>query len=401
MLPATRRLKKTANEKGNEIIDAESGFHSQVDFSCTNSSEFSHPRRKSYCLASQRGSYKQSFSESQHLSSGYGSSFSLTGSSSNASASALVSPAKSRKRKSDVTTSDENFYNSYQFVSPLKIRKRDPNDKNCAKLILKEKCSSENVILTSTPTLTQQRASKWGKFRSFHPEKLQFGPSIEGLEPPAAVKDSSAALLNFSTSFNLSSANVTQDIPEHVQNLWTGDIKIETVTSKAIKESPAITQEKQEVRVTKSPERQFFNGQKTIDILGNFIIIILFINVLKLVFSGKLNASRDIAVNEILKYMDDKSLLHLSHVSKGYRHMVTSNKSYETKRKSYLKHHRSILENKYPNNVVNKRPLLQGERKAFAISNLNNTNMSLRQRPVTPPQSPQRFNVSLHQKVNF
>lgn len=274
MLPVTKRLKLLANEKASEINDAESGFHSQVDFSCSNSSQISHHRRKSYCLASQRGSYKQqSFSESQQLSSGYGSSFSLTGSSSNASVSALVSPAKNRKRKSEVSESDENFYNSYQFVSPLKVRKRDPSDKNCAKLILKEKCSSENVILTSTPTLTEQRASKWGKFRSFHPEKLQFGKSIEDLEPPVTVKDSSAALLNFSASFNLSSANVTQDIPEHVQNLWTNDFKIETVTSK-----PIVEEEKPQVRVKKSPERKFFDGRQRFDILGdlNNLLNVLF-----------------------------------------------------------------------------------------------------------------------------
>lgn len=266
MLPVSKRPQYSSNEKTDEITDAESGLHSQVDFSCTNSFQISHIQRKSHCLTSKRGSYKQqSFSESHQLSSGYGSSFSLTGSSANSSINALVSPAKNRKRKSDVSQSDENnFYNSYQFVSPLKIQKREPNDKKCAKLILKEKCPSENVILTSTPTLTEQRASKWGKFRSFHPEKLQFGKSIEGLEPPVTAKDSSAELLNFSTSFNLSSANVTQDIPEHVQNLWTGDIKVETVTSKPIVE------EKPQVRANKSPERQFFDGRQKFDILGNF-----------------------------------------------------------------------------------------------------------------------------------
>lgn len=264
MLPATKRLKLATIEKGNENLDAESGFHSQVDFSCANSSDFSLPRRKSCCPASQRGSYKHhSFSETHQISSGYGSSFSLTGSSSNASTSALlVSPAKNRKRKSQVSESDENFYNSYQFVSPLKIRKRDTSDKNCAKLILKEKCPSENVILCSTPILKGKQATKWGKFRSFHPEKLQFGKSIDEPEPPvAAVKDTSLSL-NLS-SFNLSSPNITHDIPEHVQNLWTGDIKVETVTTK-------IQDKLQEARVN-TPQRKFYNERIQLDILGKFI----------------------------------------------------------------------------------------------------------------------------------
>lgn len=277
MLKSSKRLKLMQNEKGCEIFDAESGFHSQVDLSSANSSEISHLRRKSCSLASHRGSLKQqSFSESHQLSSGYGSSFSLTGSSSNASVSALVSPAKNRKRKSELSESDENFYNSYQFVSPLKVRKRDPNDKNCAKLILKEKCSSENVILSSTPIRNEQRVNKWGKFRSFHPEKLQFGKSIEISSPQMAIKDSSAALLNFSTSFNLSSANVTQDIPEHVQNLWTDDIKLfktpmvtETVTSKTVAETVILEAVKE--RIKKSPERTFYDKRERFDILGEFI----------------------------------------------------------------------------------------------------------------------------------
>lgn len=109
-----------------------------------------------------------------------------------------------------------------------------------------------------------------------------------------------------------------------------------------------------------------------------------------------LHARQDIALKEILNFMDDKSLLNLSQVSKHYRQMITSNKSYETKRKSYLMHHRSILENKYPNKVVKQRASSY-EKKAFGTSNLNN--MSLRRRPVTPPQSPLRHNLSSIQKV--
>lgn len=386
MLPATKRLKLSTIEKGTENLDTESGFHSQVDISCSNSnaSDFAQPRRKSYCLASQRGSYKQQSFDTHQLSSGYGSSFSLSGSSA-----AFVSPVKSRKRKSEVSESDENFYNSYQFVSPLKVRKLDEKS-NRAKLILKEKCASENVILSSTPIRNEQRVSKWGNFRSFHPEKLQFGKSIEGqISPPAAVlKEISSSSFNIS-SFNLSGSSFLQDnIPEHVHNLWTGDIKNETVTSKT-HEPP---------RINKTPERQFVNGRQRFDILGKRLMLIYPLNITyKITFTGMLHARQDIALGEILKYMDDKSLLSLSHVSKNYRQMITSNKAYETTRKNYLKHHRSILENKYPNNVNTQRTS-QGVKKAFGQSNLNH--MSLRQRPVTPPQSPKRHNSSYPQQVS-
>lgn len=63
-------------------------------------------------------------------------------------------------------------------------------------------------------------------------------------------------------------------------------------------------------------------------------------------------------------------------------------------------HHRSNIENKYPNKIIKQRISSQGEKKAFGTSNLNY--MSLRQRPTTPPQSPQRRNLSLQQqKVNI
>lgn len=110
-----------------------------------------------------------------------------------------------------------------------------------------------------------------------------------------------------------------------------------------------------------------------------------------------LNVRQDIALKDILAFMDDKSLLSLSHVSKSYREMITTNKTYETKRKNYLNQHRSNLENKYPNNVRKPLNSSQGVKKAFGESNLNH--MSLRQRPVTPPQSPQRRNTSYPQKV--
>ena len=165
------------NEYKNKI--AESGFHSEIDLSSSTATDFSLPAIKRKSLATRRASY-QPFSlnltsENTQQSSGYysslnsSSSYNLTTTGSTSSISRTSRTPK--KRKSEVTESDENFYNSFQFVSPVKIRRRDVDDKNCAKLVLKEKCSSENVILCSTPIRTQN--TKWGKFRSFHPEKLQ------------------------------------------------------------------------------------------------------------------------------------------------------------------------------------------------------------------------------------
>lgn len=358
MLPTAKRQKISFVEKEIENYDAESGFHSQVDFSCTTSSSSASLSRRKSCLPSFHGSYQQpSFSDSI----GYGSA---------STSSILASPTKNRKRKSEVSETDENFYNSYQFVSPLKQRKRDPADKNYAKLILKEKCSSENVILSSTPIRTEQRANKWGKFRSFHPEKLQFGKSLDEPEVETAVtapvKTSHESTLNFS-SFNFSAnASFNIDIPsENLQNLI--DAEIKTEPKKIIKSPP-------------NTPRIFFNGKTKLDILG------------------KLHLTHDIIIDEILGYMDPESLLHISHVSKTYRDIVTTNKKYERKRKEYIKHHRSIIENKYPASVKQNSCLSAVKKKPFGNWNLNNhSQMILRQRPVTPPQSPQR----IRQQVSF
>lgn len=379
MLPATKRKKISFNAKENENYDAESGFHSQVDFSSITTSSSSSSlsdvssRRKS-CLASSRGSYQQqSFSESQQsISIGFGSA---------STSGILISPAKrdNRKRKSELSETDENFYNSYQFVSPLKIRKRDPNDKNCAKLILKEKCSSENVILSSTPIRTEQKASKWGKFRSFHPEKLQFGKSLDEHEPEPAtapVKINNDSTFNYS-SFNLSNTSFNNDIPsENVQNLLAAEIKTEPKLKSTITTTSTVKPQN---------TRHFYNGKARLDILG------------------ELHPRYDIIANKILDYLDPESLLRISHVSKVYRELILSNKIYETKRKSYLKHHRSIVENKYPScgqKLISSSSLVK--KKAFGPSNLiNQSQMILRQRPITPPYSPRGKEQQVSKKMFF
>jgi hypothetical protein len=340
MLPAAKRSNLTLNKKQNE---AESGFLSQVNFSCTttsssSSSSIAKDASRKSCQTSSRGSFQQQ----SFTSSGYASA-------SNVSASLLVSPVKgSRKRKSEVSSSDENFYNSYQFVSPLKIPRRDQNE-NRAKLILKEKCSSENVILSSTPIRNEKQASKWGKFRSFHPEKLKFGSSFhENSIETAPVKECNESSFNFS-SFELSNASINADIPsENLQNLLAGTIKTD--------EKPKIS------------------GRRCdrLDILG------------------MLNGNYKHVLDNILGYLDGGSLLRISHVSQQYREMITTNKKFETKRKNYLKKHKKNDENKH---AITLSRTLRGasKKRPFGDSNLiNQSQMILRQRPLTPPQSPKR-----------
>lgn len=372
MLPATKRTQIASNQKENEnfnAFNAESGFHSQVDFSCTTTSssslDVSVLRRKS-CVPSFRGSYQQpSFSDSNQSPSGYGSNFEAS------KLAILATPGKSsRKRKTEIHETDENFYNSYQFVSPLKQRKRDPNDKNCAKLILKEKCTSENVIVSSTPV----RANKWGKFRSFHPEKLQFGKSLD--EEPEAIESVPVKVTHDSSSFNYSSINFSNasfntdnNIPlENFQNLLAADIKTEPI--KSVKAPIPATI----IKPLNTQPRYAEN--KRIDILG------------------MLNLRYDNLVLNILDYMDAESLLNISHVSQAYRNVILKNKVYETKRKVYLNHHRSIIENKYPSCGSRRISTSSShiKKKAFGPSNLINqqSSMILRQRPVTPPQSPHK-----------
>jgi hypothetical protein len=344
MLPAAKRSNLTLNKnEKKQITEAESGFLSQANFSCTTTttSSVSDASRKS-CQSSSRGSFQQ---QSFSTSSGYASA-------SNVSASLLISPVKgSRKRKSDVSSSDENFYNSYQFVSPLKIPRRD--NQNRAKLILKEKCSSENVILSSTPIRNEQKVNKWGKFRSFHPEKLKFGSSFhenENSTETAPVKESNESTFNYS-SFELSNASINVEIPsENLQNLLAGTIKTD--------DKPKIFEQRRE----------------RFDVLG------------------MLNQQCEHITDKILEYLDEESLLRLSHVSRLHRDMIASNKKIETKRKNYLKKHKNNDENKFV--VALKRASdVTTKRRPLADSNLiNQSQMILRQRPLTPPHSPKRAN---------
>lgn len=415
MLSAKKKLKLS---KENECyIDAESGFHSQVDFSSTNS-EFSLPpvKRKSLNHAPRRASLQQfSFNSTDtQQSSGYSSLQSSLSNSTNVtgSTSTLGRTSSSRtpkKRKSEISESDENFYNSFQFVSPLKIRKKDPNDKNCAKLILKEKSSSENVILSSTPIRNNNsnKNAKWGKFRSFHPEKFQCGKNLEEENTGEAFekisifgKNNSPKSLAENSSLNLSSFDFSNaslelsqhtkpDIPENFQNLWTNDIKQQ---QSSLKHTQATVHALKEEVLTpftstsfeSSERRDFYNGRSKLNIMG------------------LLHSKRDIAVEKILSFLDSESLSRLSNVSKEYRNMIQSNKNYDIKLQNYLKAQKAIKENTIPSYA--KATLLkstqatsfeseQRKKKAFANHNINQES-KFNQKPIVAPQSPSstRFN---------
>jgi hypothetical protein len=419
---------KLAKENDCSAVEAESGFHSEIDFSSSSiapcksiSTDYVLSPVKRTVLTTRRASLNRiSLSGSDHhrhqqstSSSGYSS---LLSSSSNLTSSVAASSSSSfsrqsrtpKKRKSEISESDENFYNSLHFISPLKkIPKRE--DKNCAKLILKEKSSSENVILSSTPIRTNQRT--WQKFRSFHPEKIKdfdneqltnFGTTAQ----KSSAEGSSFNLSSFnfsSTSFNLT-PSTQQDIPANIHNLWSDDIKpkLDPTRSRPVilKSSEAcesqvplhLSLSQSTVSSTASERKRHFNGRRTFDILG------------------RLNSNHDIALEKILGYLDDESLLSISHVSKEYRKMIQSNKFYETKRQNYLKASKSVKENKLPNasgsEVIapTRTASEKKRRKAFNSHNLNDNQMTLRTKPA--PQSPSsRFNemqkVSVEYAINL
>lgn len=424
----TASVKRIKLTKENEYknIAAESGFHSEIDLSSSTANDFTLPIVKRKSLAPRRASLQQISlnltSENTQQSSGYSSLYSSSSTSNNnitttgSTSSLLVSSSRQsrtpKKRKSDVTESDENFYNSFQFVSPVKIRRRDVDDKNCAKLVLKEKCSSENVILCSTPIRTQKTGTtKWGKFRSFHPEKLQSGKSLEVTEkliftPPinkSLAEDNEDDSINLSNvdfsnlSGNFTNSNIQQDIPANLHNLWTDDIKqLNSGASLSTTESQVKSVQSTFSSSSKSSieRRNYFNGRAKFDILG------------------ALHSNNDIAVTEILSFMDAAALVSLSHVCKEYSNMIKDNKQFNTKRLNYLKKCRAIKENKVPqlkrkalnytivNENINESSIRDNKKKkAFGSYNIN---LSMtKQKTPSPPVSPSSRRFNEIQKVRL
>lgn len=372
MFSAEKRIKKFSglnNKHSDSDQGIESDFNSQVDF--TNSTaDFSLPPAKRKSLASRQVSNKQSFNSTDRASLGY---------SSLHSSSSLSSPRKShnrtpKKRKHEESESDENaFYNSYQFVSPLKFPRLDPDRKNCAKLILKEKSSSENVILSSTPIRNNNKATRWGKFSSHHPEKYEDGKALVGAATFTKLsflpKSTEASFdggnsFDFTTSFDLTNQD---NIPADLEQLCTGSI----IDSAAKPEQTSTSS-----NLSTSSRTRFHCGR------------------LKLNIMGKLHMEQNLALNMILSRLDDADLLSLSHVSKDYRNMIKSNKTCESKRQNYLKKHRATQENKGQAAP----PKARTAKRAFGETSVNHM-MQLRPKTMSPPVSPSRKRFVENQKV--
>lgn len=384
--------KKKSDPLSISSIDPEkdSDYMSQRDFT-ESSVDFSLPSIKRKNSTSGRAS-KQSFELADlHQSSGYSSLVS----------SSLSSPRKSlsrtpKKRKFDDTGSDENaFYNSEHFVSPVKLRKNEPSG-NRAKLVLKEKSSSENVILSSTPIRDANRKKLWGKSRSLHPERFDVGRSLDYAEaipkPPVLPKTSEISFnygcsFDFTESFDLTS-NVEHpdgNIPSNVEQLWTGSLKRETSPqpqAAAVKSQATETVTKSQEQtfspnlVTPRSTRKFYDGRTKLDICG------------------KLHMENNLALDKIFSHFSDVDLLSLSHVSKDYKHMIKSNKTWETKRRNYLNTHRINKENK----LLPKPVAAKSCKRAFADSNINHS-MELRSKQISPPVSPSTKRFRDIQKV--
>lgn len=353
---------------------ADSAYQSQSDF--TNSVDFSLRTTKARALnrhSSFHNKDKRSIELSDHGSIGY------------SSLSSTLSPGKKprspKKRKLEATVSDENaFHESYQFASPLKIRKRDEANINCAKLVLREKSSSENVIRCSTPI--RDGKNKFGRFRSLHPEKLKISESVEeaeflektqNLPSSANASFDIGSSLNFTSSFNLT--NIDKDIPCERHQLWTGAI---------LDVEAANTQSQEDVEPIQSPKRiRYHCGRLKMDILG------------------ALHKQGNLALDMILSHFSDVDLLSLSHVSKDYSSMIKSKKTLEAKRQTYLTAHQIIKENKLPGSLATSLPkpfAAKNRKRTLGDSNVNHS-MQLRSKPPSPPVSPSRKRFHENQKV--
>jgi hypothetical protein len=372
-------------------LDSNNGeFCGSLDFSnesrklvrASKTVDFTLPAVKRKILAPRRASFNHSESSDDQqysqISSGYGSSLY----SSNSSSNPQLTP---KKRKSNSHESDENFYNSFSFISPVKLRSAK---ENCAKRILKEKCSSENVIRCSTPVLNINKKKIWGRFRSHHPENVK-NPLASFKLTEGITKSIDEGSFDELSSFDItnnSSINITND--EH-RALISGSIR----TSSEHQESHFTPiKVKEEIKPTPSINNKKFNycGRDKIDIIG------------------KLNDQYPIILNDILKNLDFKDILSLSHVSHNYRNIARLNKKFETERLNYLEAFKKNEENLYPGNRSVSTKLT--ETSQFTISekknlsrlgayNKNIINQSTKLQ-VSPPVSPSKRRFHENQKVN-
>lgn len=309
------------------------------------------------------------YSASQ-LSSGYESNFSST-----------VGCSPTKKPRS-AKKSDENFYNSFNFISPVKKPMKD------AKKILKEKSSSENVIRCSTPVQNKNaKRGLWGRFRSLHPEKVQ--SSVE-FEPLKSLDLNSFDAASSFSSFDLSDVNSFNQLPEDegincskrgFKQLLTGSLQ----KLASLEESIAEHDEQSPVGELRAFKNFNYCGREKVDILG------------------KLNEKQISLEHTVLKYLSFNDLLHLSEVSKQYRDTIRSIKSFETKRLSQIEVFKKNAENALPADVdktsVSKLSPVTLRKEKRKFGNFNNINIELK--TVSPPVSPSRRKFHENQKVSL
>lgn len=288
---------------------------------------------------------------------------------SNYSSSVLCSP--SMKRPKSTKKSDENFYNSFNFISPVKkpIGRQLSNDKK----ILKEKSCSENVIRCSTPVQNKSvKRGLWGKSKSLHPGKVltsaEFDP-IKSLD----IKGSFDATTSFS-SFDVSDINsITQQEEDEGINFPKSELKLLlTGTLASVQERP------EAAVVLKSVN---YCGRERIDILS------------------KLTEKNIPLEHTVLKYLNFNDLLQLSGVSKQHREIVHSIKSFEAKRIQQTEAFKCNAENANPSKVcelLSSNNVRKEKKKKFG--NFNDTNIITE--AVSPPVSPSRRRFHENQKVH-
>lgn len=302
---------------------------------------------------------------------------------SNYSSSVLCSP--SMKRPKSTKKSDENFYNSFNFISPVKkpIGRQLSNDKK----ILKEKSCSENVIRCSTPVQNKSGVKRglWGKSKSLHPGKVltsaEFDP-IKSLD----IKGSFDATTSFS-SFDVSDINsITQHEEDEGVNFPKSELKqLLTGTLASVQERPEAEPKTDQKSTTPAAavvlKSVNYCGRERIDILS------------------KLTEKNIPLEHTVLKYLNFNDLLQLSGVSKQHREIVHSIKSFESKRIQQTEAFKRNAENANPSKVcelLSSSNVRKEKKKKFG--NFNDTNIITE--AVSPPVSPSRRRFHENQKVH-
>lgn len=316
--------------------------------------------------------------------------------------------------------------------SPQKRRLADENcfspkikilRENSAKLVLKEKSRSENILIASTPI----RAVKLGKFNSFMPSRAAFDSFDQEVEqipsqtstfqkPKLPALASLGKSHNFSSegfdSFNLSS---NFDQTDHTgdsnfNSLLTGVICDELETkisaSTALDDSLEIPQHDSvkiphvkkllgSRRVSStfipkqlpiiheiSPKEDIGLNRRKVDILVNI---------------KKHGGVDHLCMDGIMMKLDDQDLLSMCMVSTSWNEIVTNNKKTAVRRQQYLIVREATKENKLTSKSLEKK---KDEFKMVKAFNICSGNVFAEQKYRSPPVSPSKKKFHENQKVS-